>query len=102
MQIVVILTDGAAVEAILPASCTTCLRGWKHGHGNYRCIVMVCKLITRQSVPMDKYPVREACLARFRPQYETGPGSYRFTSVTDWVIRRRKSSRAAERGYWSR
>ena len=38
----------------------------------------------------------------FRPQYETGPGSDRFTSVTDWVICRRKSSRAAERGFSSR
>jgi len=37
MQIVVIVTDAAAVEAILVASCTTCLRGWKYGHGNYRC-----------------------------------------------------------------
>ena len=44
--------------------CATCLRGWKKGHGNHRCIVMVCKLITGQSVRMDKYPVMEACGAR--------------------------------------
>jgi len=64
MQIVVIVKDGADVEAILLASCTTCLRGWKYGNGNYRCIVMVCNLFTGQSVRMDKYHVMEACGAR--------------------------------------
>ena len=38
----------------------------------------------------------------YRPQHDTGPGSDRITSVTDWVIWRRKCSRTAERGFWPR